>query len=606
MEAARLERTPARAWTWPVIHWSPQSIVFVLLLILIANMVLLPLAMVVATALNIGPTAHQPAVTLDFFRQAWASPTTWNVLGNTIIFAVGSTLLSMIIGVFFAFMVERTDMPMKNFAYAVVPLTIAMPGLLYGIAWVLLLSPRIGLFNLALLGLFGKESGLLTSWAGFGFEGPPIQAYSMAGMIFVDAIRGVGVVFLMTVGIFRNMDPSLEEAAMVSGASANKVARRITLRLMMPGILAAAVYSLTGSLETFEVPAIMGMPGNIHLLSTKIYLLNRTDDGAIASSIGIVFILLAIVFVWFYSRLTRHIERYSTVTGKAYRPRVMKIGGFRFVAAALVWLYLGIVVIAPFFVMVWASIQPYYAVPSQAALGRITFEAYTFIFTQPQAAAALVNTLLLTLAAPTITMLLCTLISWYVVRSQMRGKRLLDTLAFLPHTVPSIMIALAFVYLFLTVPWRLIPIYGTVWIITLAVVTRYLAYGSRSMHGALLQLHHDLEEAAQVGGVSWGKAFRYIVLPLLLPSIISGWTFVALHALRETTMALMLYSPSSRVISLLMWDTWQSGEANKATATGVVLMLVTGLIILGGRYVDQRRARRFSSSSSSPASSSTS
>jgi iron(III) transport system permease protein len=596
MEAARLEhhRTPVRAWAWPEIHLSPQVIVYVLLFILIANMVLLPLAMVVATAINFGPTARTADVTLDYFRQAWASPTTWSVLGNTAIFAFGSTLLAMTIGVFFAFMVERTDMPMKNFAYAVVPLTIAMPGLLYGIAWVLLLSPRIGLFNLALLGLFGKDSGILTSWAHIGFDGPPIQAYSMLGMIFVDAIRGVGVVFLMTVGIFRNMDPSLEEAAMVSGASASKVARRITLSLMLPGILAAFVYSLTGSLETFEVPAIMGLPGNIHLLSTKIYLLNKTDDEAIASSIGIVFILLAIVFVYFYSRLTRRIEKFSTVTGKAYRPRVMKVGKFRYLAAVLVWLYLVVVVIAPFFVMVWASIQPYYAVPSPQAVGRITFDAYTFIFTNPQGATALVNSVLLTLVAPSVTMLLCTLVSWYVVRSKMRGKRLLDVLAFLPNSIPSIMIALAFVYLFLTVPWRLIPIYGTVWIIALAVTTRYLAFGSRMMHGAVLQLHHDLEEAAQVGGVSWGKALRYIVLPLLFPSIVSGWVFVALHALRETTMALMLYSPGSRVISLLMWDTWQSGDVNKATATGVVLMLATGAIILAGRYVDQRRSRRFS------------
>ena len=157
------------------------------------------------------------------------------------------------------------------------------------------------------------------------------------------------------------------------------------------------------------------------------------------------------------------------------------------------------------------------------------------------------------------------------------------------------MLSSAFVYLFLTVPWRLIPIYGTVWIIAVAVTTRYLAFGSRMMHGAVLQLHHDLEEAAQVGGVSWGKALRYIVLPLLFPSIVSGWVFVALHALRETTMALMLYSPSSRVISLLMWDTWQSGDVNKATATGVVLMLATGAIILAGRFVDQRRSRRFAS-----------
>jgi iron(III) transport system permease protein len=144
----------------------------------------------------------------------------------------------------------------------------------------------------------------------------------------------------------------------------------------------------------------------------------------------------------------------------------------------------------------------------------------------------------------------------------------------------------------------LVPIYGTVWIIVVAVSTRYLAFGSRSMHSAVLQLHRDLEEAAQVGGVSWFAAFRHIVLPLLLPSIVAGWVFVALHALRETTMALMLYSPSSRVISLLMWDSWQSGDVSKAAAAGVVLMLATAVIILCGRLVDQRRARRFMEGSS--------
>jgi iron(III) transport system permease protein len=598
MDALRLEtRVPGRTWNWQFqLRLTPQAIVFGVLFVVIANLVLVPLALVIATALNIGPTARPAQLSLEYVMRAWTSSTTWAVIGNTLTFAFFSTMLSMIIGVFFAFMVERTDMPLKNFAYAVVPLTIAMPGLLYGIAWVLLLSPRIGLFNLGLLALFGQQNGILTSWAGIGFTEAPIKAYSMPGMIFVDAIRGVGVVFLLTVGIFRNMDPSLEEAAMVAGAAPNKVARLVTLKLMMPGILAAFVYSITGSLETFEVPAIMGLPANIHLLSTKIFLLNKTDDQAIASAIGIVFVLFAVLAVYVYSRLTRRIERFSTVTGKAYRPRVMKIGSFRYVAAVLVWVYLAIVVIAPFFVMLWASIQPYYAVPTAQAIGRITFDAYSYLVTQPQASTALRNTLLLTLAAPTVTMLVCTLVSWFVVRSRMRGKRLLDVMAFLPQSIPSIMIALALVYLFLTVPWRLIPIYGTVWIIIVAVSTRYLPFGSRSMHGAVLQLHRDLEEAAQVGGVSWAKAFRYIVLPLLLPSIVSGWVFVALHALRETTMALMLYSPSSRVISLLMWDTWQSGEVSRAAAAGVVLMLATSLIILAGRLVDQRRARRFATS----------
>jgi iron(III) transport system permease protein len=590
MEAVRLPRTPARAWSPGLPRFgrlSLQAIVFGLLVLLVANLVLAPLALVVLSALNLGPTTREASLTLAYFVQAWTSPSTWGVLANTLVFALGSTGLSMVIGLFFAFMVERTDMPMKGFASTVVPLTVAIPGLLYGIAWVLLLSPRIGLFNLALLALFGKDGGLLTSWAGVGFTGPPIQAYSMPGMIFVDAIRGVGVVFLMTVGVFRNMDPSLEEAAMVCGAAPAKVARRITLRLVSAGILAAFIYSLTASLETFEIPAIMGLPANIHLLSTRIYLLNKTDDQSIASSIGVVFILVAVVAVWVYSRVTRRVERYSTVTGKAYRPRVMRIGKFRYVAAGLVWLYLLIVVIAPFFVLVWASILPSYVVPSPEAFRRVTLEAYSYVLTQPSAFAALRNTLLLILAAPTATVLVCALIAWYVVRSQVRGKHVLDMLAFLPNSIPSIMIGLALVYLFLTVPWRLVPLYGSVWIIAVAVLTRYLPFGSRTLHAAMLQLHRDLEDAAHVGGAAWLPTLRRIVLPLLWPSLVSAWVFVALHALRETTMALMLYSPSSRVISLLLWDTWQSGEVPHAAATGVILMLATGVIIVAGRLISR-------------------
>jgi iron(III) transport system permease protein len=594
MSAVDIGRSRPRTWSLRLPgRFSAQSIVYVLLVLLVANLVLVPLGMVIATSMNVGPitTPGEVGFTLTNYVRAWTSPTTHGVIWNTLVFAFISTAIAVTVGVFFAFMVERTDMPLKNFAYAVVPLTIAMPGLLYGIAWVLLLSPNIGLFNLGLMGLFGAEKGIFTSWAGIGLSEAPIKPYSMAGMIFVDAIRGVGVVFLMTVGLFRNMDPSLEEAAAVSGAKPATVANRVTIRVMMPGILAAFVYALTGNLETFDIPAVMGLPAGIHLLSTKIYLLSKTDDHGIASALGVVFVILAVFFVWWYSRLTRRIESFSTVTGKGYRPRQMRIGRFKYVAVGLVWLYLGIVVIAPFFVMLWASILPYYQVPSWQALQLVNLDAYKFVITNPWGVTAIRNTLILTFAAPTATMLIATLISWYVVRSKMRGKRFLDVLAFLPHTVPSIIIALAMIYLFLTVPWRLIPIYGTVWIISIAIATRYLAFGSRTMHGAVIQLHKDLEEAAQVGGVSWPKAFRYIVLPLLFPAIVSGWVFVALHSIREVSMALLLYSPDSRVISLLMWDTWHNGEVAIAAATGVLLMIAIGFIVLAGRLVDQRRSK---------------
>lgn len=583
MQAAHIERQSDPAVVWPrwADRFSLRTLLYVVLILLLANLVLAPLVMVLLTAFNVGPAARTAGATLAFIVAAWSSPTTWTVLLNTAVFALGSMALSLVIGVFFAFVVERTDMPLKNLAYAVIPLSIAMPGLLYGIAWVLLLSPRIGLFNLALMGIFHLDS-------------PPLAAYSMGGMIFVDAIRGVGVVFLMTAGIFRNMDASLEEAAQVAGASLSSVARRITLRLVAPGIMGAAIYALTGSLETFEIPAIMGLPGNIHVLATKIYLLNKSDDSATASAIGILFIVVALVCVALSNRFTRGVGAYSTVTGKAYRPRMLRLGSARYVAAAMVWVYLLVVVVAPLLVMVWASLLPYYSVPSQAALGRVSLDAYAWLVEQPGILGAVVNTILLALVAPTVTLVICTLVAWYVMRSGLRGARVLEALAFIPNSIPSIMIALALLYLFLTLPWRALPLYGTVWIIAIAVVTRYLPFGSRTVQAAMLQLHRDLEEAAQVGGVSWLGAMRRIVVPLLLPTLISGWVFVAIHAVRETTMALMLYSPSSRVVSLVMWDSWQAGEIGRAAAMGVVLMVLVGILTGMGRLVDWRRTRRMS------------
>ncbi len=157
---------------------------------------------------------------------------------------------------------------------------------------------------------------------------------------------------------------------------------------------------------------------------------------------------------------------------------------------------------------------------------------------------------------------------------------------------PSIITALAFIYLFLTMPLKLIPVYGTIWIIVIAMVSNVLPYGSRTMHGAVLQIHKELEEAALTGGVTWGRAFRHIIVPLLFPAMVSGWVFIAMAAIRYVTLPLLLYSPNSRVVSLLMWDNWQGGEIGKAAATGVVLMVAIGAVTLAGRLADQRRAGR--------------
>jgi iron(III) transport system permease protein len=601
MEAQRVGRLPTQRrlagvrLALPALL-EPQVLVYLLVFLLVINLVLLPVLMLALSSVNLGPIAKEGGATLAFFVQGWTSPTTYLTIINTLIFGLGAALLALLLGAFFAFMVERTDMPLKSFVYVAITLTIAMPEMLYGIAWVLLLSPKIGLFNLLIMGLFGAESGFFTRWAGVGLSGPPIQPYTMAGMIFVEALRGAGVVFLMTVGVFRNMDPSLEEAAAVSGASSRTIVSRVTMRLMLPGLAAAFLYYLTSAFESFAIPLVLGLPGNVYVLTTKIYLLTRSDDQGPASALGIVFILIALATVLFYAHLTRQSQRFSTVTGKGYRPRVMRIGRWRYAAAAFTLFYFVTVVVAPFFILLWASLTGrYYQVPSWDALGKVNLNAYATVLSDSSALNALKNTVILVLTVPTVTMLVAVLISWYVMRSKLHGRRVLDALAFMPHSLPSVIIGIAFIYLFLTVPWRWSALYGTVWIIMLAMVARQLPFGSRTTHAAVLQIHKDLEEAALAGGVSWRKTFRYVVLPLLFPAIVAGWVFVGMHAMKDLTLALMLHTPASRVFSILMWDNWQSGEMGLSSAVGVLLMIAIGFITFVGRSVDQYRARKLAS-----------
>lgn len=571
---------------------SGLKIFYFALFFVLANLVLVPVALVFLTSLNIGPSVVSGDPTFQNWITAIRSQATWGVLANTLSFAVGSTIISVVLGVGFAFLAERTDMPLRSLAHVIIPLTITLPGVLYAMAWVLLLSPQIGLINNIALNLFGVEQGLLTSWAGIGLSEAPFDAYTLPSMIFVDGLRGVAVVFLMTVGVFRNMDPALEEAGQMSGLPNHLVTRGITLRVMMPGILAATLYSLTSSLETFDVPAIMGMPVNTNTLSTLIYLQSSTGRIGLAATIGVGFLLIAVAAVLLYSRQVRSIERFSTVTGKGFRPRVMKIGRMRWVAFAIVAVYLLLVAGGPLFIILWGSVLPYYQAPSEAALRLITFESYEFVLTHPYGIDAIRNTVLVTLVAPTLAVAISAPVSWFVVRSQFRGKRLLDVIAFFPHAVPSTVIAIGMIYVFLTVPWSLIPIYGSVWIIALALSTRYLAFGSRTLHSAMIQLHKELEEAGQVSGVPFRLIFWRVVLPLLLPTIVSVWIFVAMISIRDATMAIMLGGPTSRVLSLFMWDAWQNGRVGDAMATGVLLMAATIVILLAGRLVERAQARR--------------
>lgn len=550
--------------------------------VVVFYLVLGPLATVILSSIKASkdrlPFEATP-FSLNNYVEAYLDPTTYQLLLNTAIFAGGSLIFGITLAVFFAWLVERTDMPGRNLVYTLMLLPMAMPGLLTSMGWVLLLSPRIGFINVFLRTLFGLP----------GPEGP-FNIYTLWGMIFVSGLSVVPTSFLMIVGAFRNMDPALEEASAVSGFGVFSTLRRITLPLMLPAILSTVIYFFILVIEMFEVPLVIGTTAGIRVFSTSIYYAIHPDSGlanyGMASTLAMIVLVLSVVLIYVYGRMTKRAEQFATITGKGYRPRLIKLGPWKYMGLASISLFLILKVIFPFIILLWGSLRPYYSPPSLKSLSGVSFDVYRTLWTYPGLGQAAFNTLIIGVATGILVMLLSSIVSWIVVRTHTVYSRALAVVSFLPVAIPGVVIGLAVMILYLFVP---IPIYGTVWIIVVALSTRYIAFGVRTMSAALMQIHKELEEASALSSASWGKTFWRVSVPLLLPSIMNGWLWVLLHASRDTAIVFMLAIIKNRVLANILWTAWSQGEVPTACALGVSLMLFLGLAVFAGRYFVTRR-----------------
>lgn len=545
---------------------------------LVVYLVIFPLGMLIYSSFRtVGPGEAGPFTVINYIN-AYFDGETYRLLYNTALFAVTSLAIGLTLGVFFAWLVERTNAPLRNLAFALIPLTVAIPSMLYAISWLLLLSPNIGIINVALTKFLGLDE-------------PLFNPYSILGMGFVEGLRIASTTFLMIVGIFRSMDPSMEEAAAASGAGTFTTMRRVTLRLMLPGILAAGIYCFTTAFDTFEVPALLGMPRGIHVFATKIYEASHAmpRDYGMVSTLSVILLLFACLWVYLYGRATRNVGSFATVTGKGYRPRVIDLGKWKYLGTVAFVAHFLIVIVAPVSIMVWGSLLPAYQVPSPELLPLVSLDSYKEILTFPYLLDALKNTLILLVLVPTLTVLIAAMAAWIVIRTRVPGRRILDMLTFIPHGIPAIVLALAVMWLYLRLPF--IPIYGTLWIIMIAFITRYLAYSTRAMNGAMTQIHKELEEAAQMSGAAWTTTFFRVTTPLLLPSFIAVWIWVGMHVVRELSIAVMLYSPDSRVLSVLIWDLWQNGDVSYTCAIGVMLIVFLAALLFAGRRLALYKTR---------------
>jgi iron(III) transport system permease protein len=388
-------------------------------------------------------------------------------------------------------------------------------------------------------------------------------------MVFVESLLWSPFVFLMLAASFRSMDPSLEEASAACGARVWQTLRRISLRLMLPAFFSVVLLIFIRAFESFEIPALVGLPGDIRVLTTSILLdaqrLPPTYGRAGAFAVLLMLVVAGTLYIYF--RVTREASKFHTITGKGYRPAVIHLGRWRYPAAAGLLLYSFVLLVLPFLIVLWASLLPFYMQPSIEAFSMFTVKNFVTAVHFPKITESIKNSILLGLGSASAVMLLTTFASWILVRTKLRGRWLLDLLTTLPLLFPGIVMGLAIMRFYLIVP---IPIYGTLWILLVAFVTRYIPYGIRYTHAGLLQLHRELEEAAYASGASWTNCMRRITLPLLTPTFLGGWVYVFLLSAKELSMSILLVSPQTPVVSVAIYELWENGQVGELAAFGVL------------------------------------
>ena len=507
------------------------------------------------------------SLTLRFVREAYAADGLGEMIGTSFLFASGATVVALLTGVPLAWLLVRTDLPLRRTCLAIALLPLVVPGVLFTIAWILINAVA----GRSLLDVFG-----------------------LGGMILIEGVHLSPLVLLLTAAAVRSLDPSLEESALCSGSSLWTVARRITLPLLRPALLAGALISLIRAIETFEVPALIGVPGGVWVFTSRIFqALHRFPDGiALAGAYSLPLVVFTFGGALLLAALTRHRRSFETVTSRGAARHQLALGRARGPVFVLVALYLAVTTILPTLALIWMSTQPFLAIPSRESLSRASLEGYTEALSDPVTLSAFTNSILLGTAAATLTVLVGGVVAWFSVRSGVRGRRAADAVAFLPLALPGIVLGTALLAFWVRLPWT---IYGTLWILLLAYVTRFLPYGLRAASSAMSQLGRDLEEAAQVSGASWGQAFRRVVLPLAGPSLLAGWIMVVVFAMRDLSASIVLYSPGNEVIAVQVWHEYQNGNFRMVGALGVITTVASVLLVGVAALLVRRVTRQVSS-----------
>ena len=549
---------PGRLARWAGPGWplSLGTLALLLLLVVPPLLVLLQVSLTQTTA-----DGSPGALTFDHYTKLFSNPDLYVSARNSVVFAACATVISLLFGGVLAWVVERTNAPMKALAYLTAIISMGTPYILYVTAWLFLFG-RAGPFNDLYRAITG-DTGIL------------FNVYSLWGMILVEGFLWSPLVFLLLSATFRAANAEMEEAARMSGASIFDTVWRISLRLAWPAILAMALFVFIRNLESFDVPVLVGMPGRVNLLTTDIYLATKEVPPLLghASAFSAVMIGIVSVLLVLYGRVSRNAERYASVTGKGYRPRPFDLGRWRWMGGALIGFNFLVVLALPLAALLWTAMMPFVRPMRASAVKLLTVKNFAAVFDYPYYLDLALNTLMVSAAAATAAVLITLSAAWIAARRRTGGQAL-DQLATLPLVFPGIVLGVAMLELSLRAPF---PIYGTLWVIALGYLIRYMPYGMRYAYSGVLQIHRELEEAAGVAGAGTLGVLRRVVVPLLSPALMSAWLFIFLIASKELSMAVLLAGPGSQVMAVAMFDLWTNGQGGELSALGLlwtVLMTV--------------------------------
>jgi len=503
--------------------------------------------------------------TLEKYIQSYTDPAFAGIILNTVIFTMGSAFVATLLALFLAYLNTRTNIPFKFLFRIISIIPMMIPHILFSVSWVLLLNPSNGLINLLLRQILNLENS-------------PFNIYTLSGMILVEGLLDLPIAYLILAPAMAAFDVSFEESSKVCGASNLRTLAKVTLPILRPAILASFILVIVRSLASFAVPSVIGMPGRIYVLATHIYRIIATGfaaDYGMAAAVGMSALAASITLIYLYRYLTSESEKYVTISSRGYRPTVINLKNGKYPLFGIVALLSFVLIVLPVLVLFYTSFIPYSMVPSVKALSMMSLKNWGEVLRDPISLLSLKNSVFLGIVGATLGVILSIFVSYVIVKVRTAAAGVLESLSFLSFSFPGIVIGVGFMWFFVRT-----PLYATIWSLLIGYIATYLPYGIRPLTSAFIQIHSHLEESSRVCGGGTLYTLRRIVIPLLIPGIVSGWILMATMFVRELTLSVVLSRPGTEVLAVQIFRFAEDGLWGKLSALGIMMIFISTTIVV--------------------------